>query len=135
MGGLQFHALLSILLITIKFTRNFGLQMTTIQVIVTLIVHSIKIIVARARPYNALEGIIHYKTERDYSFPSGHTAAAFATALLVATNIPAFSVLIFGMAFLIGYSRIYLGVHYPLDVLAGGLIGIGVTSALLGVGI
>lgn len=60
----------------------------------------------------------------DHSFPSGHTAAAFAAAVaLFACHRKAGTIALF-LAFLMGFSRLYLFVHYPTDVLAGALLGV-----------
>lgn len=61
----------------------------------------------------------------DYSFPSGHTAASFAVATVLAARWPAWLLLMFAAAALVGLSRTYLGHHYPSDVLAGAIIGVG----------
>lgn len=58
------------------------------------------------------------------SFPSGHTAAAFTMATVLAAYYPQFKYAFFAIAVLVGYSRIYLGVHFPLDVLFGALVGV-----------
>ncbi len=60
----------------------------------------------------------------DRSFPSGHTQAAFGTAAYLSLVYPVLSPLLLGLAALVGLSRIYLGVHFPLDVAAGAAIGI-----------
>jgi len=57
------------------------------------------------------------------SFPSGHTASAFAFATAVGQRIPALWIPLRGLALLVGYSRIHTGVHYPGDVVAGAVIG------------
>ena len=57
------------------------------------------------------------------SFPSGHTASAFAFALAVSAEIPALALPLFPLASAVGYSRVHTGVHYPGDVVAGALLG------------
>jgi undecaprenyl-diphosphatase len=57
------------------------------------------------------------------SFPSGHTAAAFAFATAVGRDLPLAGAPLRGLAALVGYSRVHTGVHYPGDVIAGALIG------------
>ena len=60
----------------------------------------------------------------DYSFPSGHAASSFAAALALSRGWPAGAVGWFALATFIAYTRVYLGVHYPLDVVCGALVGI-----------
>ena len=64
------------------------------------------------------------------SFPSGHTASAFAFAGAVAADFPQLSLPLFSLATTVGYSRIHTGVHYPADVVGGGLMGLAVASGL-----
>ncbi len=65
---------------------------------------------------------------RDWSFPSGHSATAFAGAVLLTPFLPAPSPLLFAYAAIVALSRVYLGVHYPVDVLLGGAVGIGLAA-------
>lgn len=65
----------------------------------------------------------------DFSFPSGHTASSFAAAFLFYREMPKRQgVPALLLAALIGFSRLYIGIHYPTDVIAGALIGIGIAS-------
>jgi undecaprenyl-diphosphatase len=68
-----------------------------------------------------------------FSMPSGHTAAAFLMATLVASIYPVFAIVAFVWASLVGMSRVILGVHYPSDVLAGALLGSSCTLVALAV--
>ncbi len=63
------------------------------------------------------------KTPSSSSFPSGHSATAAAGALTLSALYPSFAPLLMAAAFLVVLSRVYLGVHFPFDVLAGGVIG------------
>ncbi len=64
------------------------------------------------------------------SFPSGHAATSFACAALLAWLTPLPKVALFGLAALIAFSRVYVGVHYPLDVLGGAALGLAIATAL-----
>ena len=85
----------------------------------------IKNLVKRDRPCEALANVNRRITPSDqFSFPSGHTAAAFAIATLVSVYFPILTLPVIAWALLVGFSRIYLGVHYPTDILAGIVIGV-----------
>ncbi len=73
------------------------------------------------------------KTPSSSSFPSGHSATAAAGALTLSAVYPSFAPTLVLSGFLVALSRIYLGVHYPFDVLAGMLIGAVTAGAVLAV--
>ena len=85
----------------------------------------LKNVIKRERPYNSYTGIFPDKIESDYAFPSGHTSSAFATAtsLAIATKKWYVAVPAFAWSAGVGYSRIYLGQHYPSDVIMGAIVG------------
>jgi undecaprenyl-diphosphatase len=65
------------------------------------------------------------------AFPSGHTSSAFACATVLAWASPRLRIPMFVLAAAIGWSRIYVGVHWPLDVLGGAVLGVLIATALL----
>lgn len=101
-------------------------EMVLSLVLSTIVATILKKIFTRNRPYWILENLNTYGIDlTDYSFPSGHTTAAFTIATALSLNFPSWTVLFVIMALLIAISRVYLAVHYPTDVVAGMIIGIG----------
>ena len=65
-----------------------------------------------------------------YSFPSGHATVSFACATVLALAVPRLAWPLYALAVLISFSRVYVGVHYPFDVLAGAVLGVAIAIAL-----
>ena len=119
--------ILTVILLLIPKTRKSGVYMA-VALIVDLIICNVilKPIVARIRPYSINQTVQLLVTPlKDYSFPSGHTAASFASvsALYFAgrKRMAAGALIV---SVLIAFSRMYLYVHYPTDVLGGLIIGL-----------
>ena len=118
---------LSIVLLLIPKTRKSGVVMVAALVVDVILCNIVlKNLVARTRPYDVNTGV-HLLVAKlhDYSFPSGHTAASFAsvTALYLAGEKKLWKFALV-LACLIAISRLYLYVHYPTDVLGGILFGV-----------
>lgn len=80
----------------------------------------------RIRPDEVMKALIIGTAPESYSFPSTHAVLAFAGAYVVSWKEPKWRWWLYTLACCIGLSRIYLGYHYPIDVIAGGVIGISV---------
>jgi len=90
-----------------------------------LFVQILKRSVTRSRPSRPAGLTMLVQPPDRFSFPSGHAAATLSMALPVSAALPTFpGVLVLGLAFMVGLSRPYLGVHYPSDVLTGWLMGL-----------
>lgn len=109
-----------------------GLALTISSIIQVLLQVIAKRIFNRERPYEKYDDISHAMAPPDkFSFPSGHTAGAFTIAFVFYYFFPILFVPMLVIASLIAFSRIYLGLHYPSDVLAGILIGL--IGAIIGI--
>ncbi len=101
-----------------------------------LVVEAIKAMVDRRRPFFVIESarVIGWR-ERGLSFPSGHTAQSFFMATLMAQYLhasPTIGLILYGTAISVAFTRIYVGAHYPRDVLGGAILGTvwGILSSL-----
>lgn len=134
-GGI-FWIAFAVLLICIPKTRRIGLGMGFAMIMGLLICNvTLKPLVARIRPYDLQEElgvIINLLVERqhDYSFPSGHTIASFEASVVLLKNNKLLGVPAFILAIAIAFSRLYLYVHYPTDVIVSVILG--TIFALLG---
>ncbi len=114
--------LIAVILLFSEKSRKAGITVL-MALLLSLLFNNmfLKNVIARVRPYEVVEGLIPLiPGPRDYSFPSGHTASSFAAALSIYWNMPEkYGICAVILAGLIALSRLYLGVHYPTDVLGG----------------
>ena len=115
-----------IFLINNKY-RRYGLMIIGSLILCFIVGNlSLKPLVARVRPFNAmpiLDGLL-IKPPTDFSFPSGHAMCSFASGVVIFYMNKRIGIFALILSFLIGFSRLYLYVHYPSDVFLGMLIGI-----------
>ena len=129
-GGIIWLVLSGLLCVFPKYRKASVTMLTALALDVLLCNVMLKPLVGRMRPFTVNTGVeLLINAPKDFSFPSGHTAASFAAAfaLLFVKNklwIPSMI-----LASLIAFSRLYLYVHYPTDVLAGILLGLIVSVA------
>ena len=119
---------LSVVLLCIPRTRKAGF-VSLIAMLLGLLCTNVvlKHLVGRTRPWLVVEGLVHLVEENDpNSFPSGHPCAAFAAASAWCRTLPRrwMKIVAVVMAALMGFSRLYVGVHFPTDVLAGMVVGL-----------
>lgn len=105
--------------------QSFWQLLVAIAVVWVLNDGLIKPLIARPRPFRAAPAVVRIvgTPPSGASFPSGHAAAAVVGAFLLAAYWPAGRIAFWLLAAFIMYSRIYVGAHYPLDVLCGALLG------------
>lgn len=118
--------LIGIILIVNKKYRAMGIVLIIALLIeVTVVDGIVKNLVQRDRPFLAFpEMKLLIEMPTSYSFPSGHTASSFAAATVLGRYFRKYRYIAYGSAILMGFSRLYLFVHYPSDVIVGAIIGI-----------
>jgi undecaprenyl-diphosphatase len=105
--------------------RLYDPDMVVLAALALIVTSAVVVVVKRAvrRRRPALDIQVSVPPDR-FSFPSGHTAAAFAVAVAMAAVHPWLLPPLLLLAIVVGYGRMYLGVHYPLDVGAGAAVGL-----------
>jgi undecaprenyl-diphosphatase len=108
-----------------------GYKLTGIAVLMTLIVSTIfgegivKHVVRRVRPCNCKNNVqLLISKPISYSFPSGHTFSSFAVAGVLSAQFSEYKMIFLLIASLIAFSRLYLCVHYPTDIISGAVFGL-----------
>ena len=121
LGSTPFMVLLVCL--SIYFFPLTGELLASNLIVSQLVIHTLKRLVNRKRPYEILEcHLVCSPPDCKYSFPSGHSGASLSAALVLSSSFPYLYPLLFSLVFLISFSRTYLGFHFVSDVLAGLLI-------------
>lgn len=126
-GGPYFTVLSCLLLIL--FGKN-SVKISALQALTTLtgshmFVQILKRLCTRPRPYMVLPEANTFKCLlRDYSFPSGHATAIFSLAVSFSFSFPGLTIVFISLAVMVSISRIYMGLHYPSDVIIGSTMGI-----------
>ena len=123
----------TVIFLRMRIYRRAGLILFVTLAICALLTNLVlKPLVARPRPCHIAPEIpLLIPCPMDYSFPSGHTMSSFAAATVILLTNSNFGIYAFIMAALIAYSRLYLFVHYPSDVLAGSLFGVVIACIML----
>jgi membrane-associated phospholipid phosphatase len=120
-------ALVVALLVFVLDNRRLAMEIILGTITLWLTVETIKALTDRARPFLAVEGsrVVGWR-ERGRSFPSGHTAQAFFLVSLISHRFQPGTgriVVLYALAVLVGFTRIYVGAHYPRDVIGGAMLG------------
>ena len=112
-------------------TKKNALYIATSTATTYLLNLAIKQLVKRPRPFLTDPNLVPVYRPREYSFPSGHTSSVFSAVTALSRAYPKWYVIApsFLWASSVGYSRMYLGVHYPTDVGAGAILGAGASFA------
>jgi len=125
-GGVAWMLLLGADMLRRRTWDRLMFRGTVLPLIVStaIVEYPVKAVFRRRRPFiKLIRAIVIGKKPGTFSFPSGHSASSFAGAWLLKQHFPRQAPLWYGIATLVAFSRVYLGDHYPGDVLTGSLLG------------
>lgn len=126
-----------IILLCFKKYRRYGIFLLLALLLGSLIGNEIiKPLVARVRPCNAISSLpeMLVKVPSSYSFPSGHTVSSVVGATVLTRANKKFGFAAIPVAFLIAFSRLYVFVHYPTDVIVGAILGFAIGFVVVSLG-
>ncbi len=113
-------------LLAFRKTRKAGI-MCVMALIGSVIINNLilKNLIARTRPYEVVDGLTRLiEKQSDFSFPSGHTGSSIAVGVVMFKELPKkYGIPAITLGILISLSRLYVGVHYPTDVIVGAIAG------------
>ena len=131
-NGAAVWIVIAVLLLSFKKYRSIGFLILAALLLCFLLGDVLlKPLIARARPFTvhpAMALLIPPPT--DFSFPSGHTDSSFAASTVILLQKKSWGIVAILLAMLISFSRLYLYVHYPSDILGGALLGIAAAFAV-----
>ncbi len=125
---LEFWNVVAVVLVFFLFFRTGTLKVPVVSFLLAkglsqFYYELIKNLVHRPRPFLTIKGAVPLMTPHGFSFPSGHSTLAMAMAVVLAFHFPRARIALLILVILIGFSRVYFGVHYLSDVLAGFVLG------------
>ncbi|MFA5256122.1 MAG: phosphatase PAP2 family protein [Candidatus Omnitrophota bacterium] len=130
-GPVLFAVSVALLFSRRKDLRILGLIMLAGFTVSFYLVSALKAFIARPRPFLALTDVYLLAKEKSMSFPSSHATSSFMAATILTAYFKKYAVIFYSFAAAVAFSRVYIGVHYPSDVLAGALLGIAIGWILL----
>ena len=111
---------------------SIAFAVPAVVLLADLAASGLKLAMDRRRPEETLDGIdVLVSTPSTAAFPSGHAATSFAAAVVLALALPALAPAFLVLATAVAFSRLYVGVHFPLDAIGGAVLGVAVATALL----
>ena len=130
-SGILWITIAILMLFFAKYRKTGVLTLVSLALVSVVFTLLMKNLVARERPYTYIEGILAFDemsvgipAHDTFSFPSGHSVTSFAAATCIFIRHKKLGIACYGVALLISFSRLYMYVHFPSDVICGAIFGI-----------